>query len=185
MKKMKWNITNGKKGIKYVLFELICCMMLGTIFGCGFVKKDNSLAKEIDSDHIYAEELFQSIIDALEQKDEEALKKLFSPYALENSNDLDLKIKELMEFYPGYNGEYKVSIYTEETSAYSGKEYILCPQYTIINDGYKYKMRLITYIQNEEESDKIGVYSIQVMTDEAMPEGFKWREEDSVPGIFN
>lgn len=40
-------------------------------------------------------------------------------------------------------------------------------------------------IQNEEESDKIGVYSIQVMTEEAMPEGFKWREEDSVPGIFN
>ena len=39
--------------------------------------------------------------------------------------------------------------------------------------------------KNEEESDKIGVYSIQVMTDEAMPEGFKWREEDSVPGIFN
>ena len=103
---------------------------------------------------------------------------------MENSNDLDSQMDKLIEFYPGCNGGYKVSISTRESSAYAGKEYILCPQYTITNDDYEYRIRLTAYIENEEEKDKIGLYSIQVMTEEAMPEGFKWRQEDSAPGIY-
>lgn len=178
------SFLKGKMMGKYVMLVLMSCMMIGSMSGCGVAQRAEYLGNELRSDDKYAEELFQFITEALEREDKEALKSIFSSYTLENSDNLDEQMDKLMEFYPGYDGGYDVSIHTHGSSSYGGKEYILCPQYCITNDGFEYRIWLIAYIENENESEKIGLYSIQVMTEEAKPEGFKWRTEDDAPGIY-
>ena len=51
-------------------------------------------------------------------------------------------------------------------------------------DGQQYEVNFVTYPQNDKEPEKIGLYLIEVMTEDAKPEGFKWRNETDEPGIY-
>lgn len=56
--------------------------------------------------------------------------------------------------------------------------------YTVTNDNQEYQIRFVMLPQNDEEPDKIGLYLIEVMTENAKPEGFKWKNEKDAPGIY-
>ena len=45
-------------------------------------------------------------------------------------------------------------------------------------------MGFILQIRNDEEPEKVGVYLIEVMTPEAKPQGFKWKDEEDAPGVY-
>lgn len=185
MRRTKLHIMCGKKLLKAFMLGGISCMLFWNIIGCSPTTRGEYLAKQNKSDQEHAAELFEAVTDALETEDTEAIKKLFSPYALENSEDLEEKIQALMEFYPGSNGGYKVVVPTHEsTQQYGVKKYVICPKYTITNDDEVYQMRLTVYVQNDEEPDKEGVYMIQVMTEDAWPEDFKWKDEEDAPGVY-
>lgn len=179
MKKIWSHIISGKKK-KVVL--LVSCMIAIEISGCHYQSKGEYMASVIREEQDMADEMMQSIMDALETKDAEALKELFSPYALEHAENLDEKIEELMKFYPGSNEGYEGNC-----SSMGGKHYsrlILYGTYDVMNDGQEYEVRFITMQHNDEEPDKVGLYLIEVMTEEAEPEGFKWRNEEDEPGIY-
>lgn len=170
---------------KYIFLACISCILFGNIVGCGQATRGRTLAKQSESDQEQAAELFDAVTAALEAEDVETIKELFSPYALEHSENLDEKIEELIEFYPGCNGGYEVVVPTHESiRQYGTKEYIICPKYHVTNDGERYDLRLTVYMENDVEPNKEGLYSIQVMTDEAWPEGFKWRDEEDAPGVY-
>lgn len=170
---------------KYIFLVAISCILFGNIVGCGQTTKGRMLAKQYNSDKEHADALFEVVTEALEEEDVEAIKELFSLYALENSEDLEEKIGELIEFYPGCNGGYEVVVPTHEsTEQYGIKEYIIYPKYHVTNDGELYDLRLTVYMENDVEPNKEGLYSIQVMTDGAWPEGFKWRNEEDAPGVY-
>ena len=170
---------------KCILSGIILCFLLGNISGCGlFYDRGEYLAETNRTDKEMAEELMQSIIDALEAKDTEALKGLFSVYARENAYDLDGKIEELMDFYPGSEGGYEGNVCTHETAERGKKIYVIMVAYTVTHENETYEMSLTTQIENDMEPDKVGLYTIQVMTEEAEPDGFKWKDEEDAPGIY-
>ena len=174
----------GKKIYKYLIMGVLNCIVIGSIIGCSPTTRGRYLAKQVNSDNEKAEELFEAVTEALEAEDVEAIKDLFSPYALENSENLDEKIEDLIEFYPGYSGEYKMWYRTHETTNRGVKEYVLAATFEITNDIDIYRLRITTYTENDVDQDKEGVYMIQVMTKEAEPEGFKWKTETSAPGVY-
>ena len=88
------------------------------------------------------------------------------------------------EFYPGCNGGYDITVTTHRSSNYGEIEYLIYPKYKITNDDKKYQMRLTVYVENDTDRDKEGLYMIQVMADEAWPDGFKWKDEEDNPGIY-
>ena len=45
-------------------------------------------------------------------------------------------------------------------------------------------MCIVTIPLDEKEPDKEGLYLVEVMTEDAEPEDFKWRNEDDAPGIY-
>ena len=183
MKKIKQRIMFGN-GIRKILFLVgISCTLFGSIAGCGTTKGEY-LAKKAEPKHEKSKELFEIITAALEVEDSEAIKTLFSPYALENSENLEEKIQELIEFYPGRNGGYEVWYRTHETTNRGVKECVVAAIFEITNDDEIYRMRITTYTENDVDQDKEGVYMIQVMTKEAEPEGFKWKTETSAPGVY-
>jgi len=187
MKKIKQHIIDGKSSMilwKKVVMGVMICMMFSGILGCGHVDREKRLEKELRSDKEYATYYYDQVTNALETKDMEKLKTLFSPYALDKTSDIDEQITELMEFYPGYTDDYEVSIRTSESSSYSGKKYAINAQYLFSVDGADYRMMITAYTQNVVEIDKVGIHMIQIFKEDAVPNGFKWKDEDDVPGIY-
>lgn len=186
MKKIWLHIISGRKlhrEKKWITLLLIGCVLIFSLLGCNSKSAEEYRAKVIREDEDMGEKMMQSIVDALEKQDEEALKELFSPYALEHAENLDEKIEKLLEFYQGSDGKREGELYSAE----GGKNYgiwILDSGYTLENDGQEYQVRVITIPKYDEEPDKVGLYLIEVMTEEAKPEGFKWRNEDDEPGIY-
>ncbi len=158
--------------------------MLINLVGCEFKEREDYLTRVERSENEQSDAMMQSVIDTLEAQDAEALKSLFSPYALEHAENLDEKIEELIDFYPGSEGGFKGSYFLSKRTHYGVITLTLIGTYTVTNDNKEYKMCLVTCPQDDEEPDKIGLYLIQVMTEEAEPEGFKWKNEDSIPGIY-
>ena len=63
------------------------------------------MMKKSHTDKEKANVVMDSLTEALDKRDVESVKELFSKYALENSVDLDGKIEELMDYYLEYDGE--------------------------------------------------------------------------------
>ncbi len=181
MRKIWLHIMSGRKKWGLVLLSGILAFQL---LGCSpqtASEYRGSILREYDEQ---SDEMMQSIIEAMEEKDAEALKKLFSSYALENSENLDKKIEELLEFYPGSSGGYEGNCISDRAADYGDITLILNGTYTVNNDGQEYEVNFVTIPQNDEEPDKVGLYLIEVMTEEAEPEGFKWRNNEDAPGIY-
>lgn len=169
---------------KYILAGITGCLVLGNISGCGiYYDRGEYLAETNRAEKKQADEIMQSVINALEAKDANELKGLFSVYARENAYDLDGKIEELIDFYPGCEG-YEGDVCIHETTDRGKKVYVIMPVYTVANGDETYEMSLVAQIENDVESEKVGLYTIQVMIEEAEPDGFKWKDDEDAPGVY-
>ncbi len=180
MRKIWLRIISGKKkNIALMLGGII--VMIG-LSGCHYKSRGEYMADAVRKDYEQADMMMQSIMETLEAQDANALKELFSPYALKHTENLEEKIEELIEFYPGSDEGFE-----GDCSAKGGQHYgewIINGIYTVMSDSQEYEIRFITMPKNDEEPDKVGLYLIEVMTEEAKPEGFKWRNEEDEPGIY-
>ena len=132
----------------------------------------------------HAKMVVDTFFNALENKDSQAIKGLFSQYAKDNTYDLDGKINKLISFYPGADGGYESSSISSEDNDYGTKSQALELELTINNQGSKYKIKIGMYIRNDFDSSKIGVHLIEVLVEENAPSYFKWKSIDDAPGIY-
>ena len=180
MKKIWSHIISGKKNWMLILLG---CVLAVQLLGCSPQIASEYRAKVLREDDDKSEDMKKSIIDALDKQDAEALKGLFSEYALENAEDLDEKIEELMEFYSGSDEAIEGGMRSSEGGKYY-EDWILNSVYTLKKNGQEYELRIVTIPMDKKEPDKVGLYLIEVMTEDAEPEDFKWRNEDDAPGIY-
>ena len=180
MKKIWSHIISGKKNWMLILLG---CVLAVQLLGCSPQTASEYRAKVLREDDDKSEDMKKSIIDALDKQDAEALKGLFSEYALENAEDLDEKIEELMEFYSGSDEAIEGGMRSSEGGKYY-EDWILNSVYTLKKNGQEYELRIVTIPMDKKEPDKVGLYLIEVMTEDAEPEDFKWRNEDDDPGIY-
>lgn len=160
------------------IFISISCLItiLFLLTSCGFNNKK--------TDKQQSDEMMNLVIQALENKNSQALKDLFSEYAKENTYDLDEKISELMEFYPGYEGEYTGNIRVHETTDRGVKIKAIHTPYKMKYGEIEYEISITFYVQNDVDKSKMGLYMIEVLEPEAEPNGFKWKDEEDEPGIY-
>lgn len=132
----------------------------------------------------YAKMVVDTLFNALEEKDPQAIKGLFSEYAINNTYDLDGKINRLINFYPGADGGYESSSISDESNDYGTKSQTLELTLVIQNQEFKYKVNIGMFIRNDLDSSKIGVHLIEVLVEEKAPSNFKWKSIDAAPGIY-
>ena len=190
MKKIIQFIINGKgvermRKIRQTIVLLLSVAAVISVTGCEKINREEMFAPRRSEEDRKSDEMMQSIMDALDAEDADALKALFSPYAQEEISDLDEKIEELIEYYPGSEGGFEGDCILKRSSDYGVITLMLNGDYEVTyGDGQQYEVDFVTYPQNDEEPEKIGLYLIEVMTEEAKPEGFKWRNETDEPGIY-
>ena len=132
----------------------------------------------------HAKMVVDTFFNALEDKDSQAIKGLFSQYAKDNTYDLDGKINKLINFYPGADGGYESVGISRESNDYGTKSHALELRMTIKNQDLEYEISINMYLRNDLDYSKIGVNSIEVVIDEKTPAGFKWKTINAEPGIY-
>ena len=95
--------------IKRKLFAVFMALLVAMLGGCDSDSDSGSNIKELAQEYENYELniitapviMFDKIITALDDRDSDALKSLFSKNALKRTPEIDEQIKELMEFYKG------------------------------------------------------------------------------------
>lgn len=160
-----------------VVLSLAAC---GRPQGNRLSKLEREARTEDEAKKITADKL----IKALEDKDAASIRELFSPYALENSTDLDEKIQEMIDYYPGMDGEYVCVGSSSRSSDYGTIVHIINPVISAEKDGKEYEINICQYLRNDKDSSMEGVYLIEIIKEEDEWKCFKRMNEDDRPGVY-
>jgi hypothetical protein len=136
----------------------------------------SSFRSELNSrdDHKIADTRFQEIIDALDNKDSEALKKMFSTNALKEAYDIDGSISYLMGLYQGKVIS-KEPAYSGKGSKNNGeKTSELDCMYLVTTDKDKYLVFFIDKIVDTENPNNVGLYMLQIIKQSDREKEFDW-----------
>lgn len=138
-----------------ILTILMCGIMVLGITGCDVPKVQRQ--RYIDAQNEVA-----FLVDAIERKDAQAIKDKFSPYAQSNIDNLDAKIDRLIEEFPGWNEDYKLSDTCQRWSNHGKITYMMTPSFDYVVDDKSYCLRMIYYTESDEDETKLGWYSLQI-----------------------
>lgn len=141
-----------------ILTIIICCIIVLGITGCNIPKR-----KRVNPVYADAQNTVAFLVDAIEKKDAQAIKDKFSPYAKNNIENLDAKIDRFIEEFPGWNDDYELSDTFERWSNHGKITQMLTPSFDFEVDGKAYRMRIIYYKKSDEDKDRLGWYSLQII----------------------
>lgn len=141
-----------------VLLAFISLIFSIALTGCTKVAPKNNKSDSYTS----AQEEFEFIVNAIEKKDRAAIKGKFSTYACDNIDNIDKKIDRLIEEFPGYDGGVTIKDTFYRHSNYGKITHIYTPSFDFTVDNATYRMRIIYYVEADEEPEKMGWYSVQL-----------------------
>jgi hypothetical protein len=164
------------------LIMLLEVMMMMGLMGCSSLPKDLLVNERRESERIA-----QRIIEALEEKDEDALRSLFSTRALAEADDLDEGLKYIMSVYKG-------SFITYENTGADNSNYFGAPGRTrmvkigfeVTTDEEAYYLYFRYWLINEQDLSAEGLYMIKLDMLEALEsESFMGGGHYDRPGIYH
>lgn len=144
---------------KYIILIAFISLVFSIVLtGCTKAASDNNRSDGYTS----AQREFEFLVNAIEKKDNATIKDKFSTYACDHIDDIDKKINRLIEEFPGYDGGVTIKDTFERRSNYGKITNIYTPSFDFIVDDATYRMRIIYYVEADEEPDKMGWYSVQL-----------------------
>ena len=179
---------------KIVLAAVVCAVVLGgtCLSGCLAQAKSEGPKSRIKGTIVVsspeeqeaADAAVETLFAALEAGDEQAIKEMFSDYALENAPEIDENIEKLISYFPGADGGYDgVGVSTENKD--QGKyQHVLDLILTVRNGDDTYKIGICLQMKNEFDPTREGVHLIEVIREEEMQSDFFWKESNDHPGIY-
>lgn len=138
---------------KILIIFLILSVFLLT--GCDVPKQESK-------SYTSARNEIEFLISAINRKDASAIRNKFSEYAINNIDDLDIKINRFIDEFSGWNENYTISDTFERWSNHGKITYIMTPSFDYRIDGTGYCIRIIYYTESDEDKTKLGWYSLQI-----------------------
>lgn len=159
---------------KFLLFAAIICIFLG---GCK--EKEDRINEWLGSEDDMSNAIMKEIVEALDAKDEEALKNMFSKPALGKTENLDQQIEDMFEFYQGkivsYDGSASSS--TRTGGGAETKEFIA--YYTLVTDEERYQVTYDHKPVDDEHPEEIGLRRLELVTEEEYEMAAETNEQGS------
>lgn len=118
--------------------------------------------------------VFNAAVDAflaaVDARDKDAVKALFSPRALEQAEDLDGEIDKLFAFYPGPTQKCeRDGVGPESGSSDHGKRIRRGSDwFAVVCDGANYYCDFSMVFQNDMDGDEVGVWSIHFVSEKVI-----------------
>jgi len=153
-------------------------------------KKDR-INKWFGSEQQMSDQIMEEMIQALDARDSEALKEMFSKEALIEAKDLDQQIAEMMKFYKGKMVSYK-GIASSQTNSENGEdvEKDFQGHYTLVTDKETYQVLYEHKPIDRESPDKIGLSSLELITQAFFDKNkeeigpYEWQADLNGPGVY-
>ncbi|WP_242954230.1 DUF5104 domain-containing protein [Clostridium puniceum] len=139
-----------------------------------------------NDDNKVADTHLQKIIEALENKDKEGLKKMFSPNALKEANDIDGGIDYIMEFYKGkMKSRDKCTIPSTDLVEDGERKSELDCKYIVITNEDTYIVFFIDQKVDTKNLDNVGLYMLQIIKKSDREKEFDWGgDKTKCAGIY-
>ncbi len=127
------------------------------------------------------------LLQAVDQKDRETIKGMFSKEALDHIDDIDEKIDLFIETFPTWECKYDPSFGGMGKHANRGTiTKWIKPAFDFESEGRQYVLKFIYYTEADENSDQLGLSMIQIY-ERYIPgysEDFEVQDEDSPHDIY-
>jgi len=141
-----------------------------------------------DGDEMKTDAMFETILNAIENRDSDTIKALFSEEALEEANDIDAAIEYLFNLFDLFDGE----IVSWERGAQSiGTSYregrssrLICTWYTLYTETGKYLFLLLDYDKNTINPNLEGLYTLHGIDDADEDAVWSTWQEMKAPGVY-
>jgi hypothetical protein len=154
--------------MKIKLLSLALSTFLLTLTSCGlssaFLSRTELLDKYTQSGDEIAEGILLEILDALERKDGEALKKMLSEEALGKAEDLDEDIQSVLDYYKGTHIEYTTKTPTSGSTYDKGKKtrYEFSSRFEVMTEVGKYYFSVSGRTISDDSPEQLGLKCIQI-----------------------
>jgi len=132
----------------------------------------------------------EEIAEALDARDTEAFKKMFSSSALEAAEELDQQITDLFEFYQGEMVSYKGDASSSTSTNYGVETKEFIGHYTLITDEQTYRLQYDHKPIDDEHPEEIGLRKLEIVPESTYEyegvrrESFNWLHYDNGPGVY-
>lgn len=170
--------------MKNRLLFLIIFIILFILTSCSFIPSRLKFL-ETKSDKEIAESRVMEILEALENKDNEALKSMLSEEALSEAEDIDEGIKSFIDCYQGTHIKYEEGHSTGGSLKYGQRaEYYINSSVDVTTDVDIYRILFLDYTVCADNPKKVGLYRIQIVRiKDIVKDGFGWRKEAGIYAI--
>ena len=161
-----------------ISFLLISTLLLGscTFGGRGMISDDS---RNIADEHL------EQVLEAITNKDKDALRALFSKTALSEAEDIDGRMDYLFDFFQGkvLSWEFKSGA-GDDDNTYGHKIKKYDSVYTVDTDKDKYLVFMIEYTEDTDHPENVGLYMLQVIKAEDRDTQFDWGNDTLCAGIY-
>lgn len=171
---------------RLILFIVIIALSLG-LLSCSYSKSMlNARESELNAsnDKEIADTRFHKIEEALENKDKEGLKKMFSPKALKEAKDIDSGIDYIMEFYKGEIKSKDIARQVSDNKHYGERTSELKVFCKVTTDKDAYIVFFIDQIVDTKNPDNVGLYMLQIIKESERKKEFDWGTNIKCAGIY-
>lgn len=179
-------IHKVKKEIIMRIMKLLTILTI-IVFMLSLSACSNSFRTELFTrdDHKIVNTRFQQIINALDNKESEKLKNLFSSNALKEAGDIDKEIEYLMKFYKGKMISKDGAITGSDSNNYGKKTSELVCNYEIETDMDNYVIYYIDVLVDTEHPNNVGLYMLEIKKlENKNDKKLEWGGEVRQPGIY-
>ena len=168
-------------------YSLSIVLILLVLFGSGCGANLTSVNRTAKSDDEIADETVELIIEAIENKDVDALTAMFSPEVLDTM-DMELfgeKAEELFSVWSGNIVEYDGELSTSKETKSGNVIRKITGFYDIETTETMCHLLFMSTVQDEGNEDAEGISMIVYVSDELRQlEGFYWQYGNREPGIY-
>lgn len=178
--------------MKKVIYIVIGFIVILAVFsGCiSLPKTPKHLPNQFWDEEDYSQKIGEAIMDAIKEKDAQALMKLFSPAVGESVPTLSDQAEEFVDFFKGeivsYDLEHLSATIHADQGIVHACSFARC--YVITTES-KYSFEFQTYYRYTDNSDMKGLYMLITMEDlelhgKGNREFPKYDDDNIIPGII-
>ena len=154
--------------------------ILITLFLIGYIGSSMNKFKTKEKENYR----FEKVIEALEDKDKDALKAVFSTQALSDADDFDEHMDCLFDFFEGTVESWeRLPGGGESESGSAGRREMVDLFYNVNTKENSYSFYMLNYPVDEQNPDNVGLYTLRIVKEENRREQLFAKDMD-MAGIY-